>query len=348
MFRFAHPAYFLLLVPLAVAAWLLYRRRPRQGLVFSALARVPAAGLSWRAAAATALPSLVIAGLALTIAALARPQTVLSTYHRSADVIAIEMVVDVSGSMEALDLSIQTAAGTRWRTRLDVVKETFGEFIRRRSGDLIGLVTFGGYASTRAPLTSDHDALLHILKGVEIPKAATGADGQIANQEELLTAIGDGLATACARIERAEPKSRIVVLLSDGESNTGVVKPEEAIKIATKLGIKVYTIGVGTTGRAPFRGRDVFGQESIGYAHVTLDEALLRRIAEATGGRYFNVRDPKGLELAMGDIDKLEKTKVERTEYNQYNELYLRWLVPGLGLILAGAGLNMLVSRRLA
>jgi Ca-activated chloride channel family protein len=328
MFRFAHPAFFLLLVPLAAAVGFVYRRRPRQGLLFSALARVPATGPSWRALAANALPALWLAGLALAIAALARPQTVLSTSRRSADAIAIEMVVDLSGSMEALDLSVNSAAGTRWQTRLDVVKDTFAEFIRRRPGDLIGLVTFGGYASTRAPLTSDHEALLHVLKGVEIPKATQGADGQIANQEELLTAIGDGLATACARVERAEPKSRIAVLLSDGESNTGVVKPDEAIKVASKLGVKVYTIGVGTTGRAPFRGRDLFGQESIGYAHVTLDEALLRRIAQSTGGRYFNVRDPKGLELAMADIDKLETTRIEKTEYNQYNELYLRCLAP--------------------
>ena len=136
-------------------------------------------------------------------------------------------------------------------------------------------------------------------------------------------------------------------MTSDGESNTGIIKPEQAADAAKKLGMRVYTIGVGTNGRAPFKARDMFGREVVQWAEVTLDEKLLRSIAETTGGRYFNVQDPKGLELALGEINKLEKTEVDRTEFQQYDERFTMALFPGLLLAAAGAGANMLVSRRI-
>lgn len=348
MFQFAQPYMFLLLIPAGFAAWFMHRRRVAQGILFSPVQRLPARQRSWRAHAARLFALLYLAGLVLAIAALARPQTVLSQSHRKADVIAIYMVLDVSGSMEALDMS-DFAGNTilKPRTRLDAVKETFADFVSRRPDDLMGLVTFGGYASTRSPLTPDHAALRHLLKGVEVPRASQDKSGQIVNQEELMTAIGDGLATACARMEKAEPKSKIAVLLSDGESNTGIVKPEEAAKVAKKMGIRVYTIGVGTTGVAPMRGRDAFGRETIVPMEVSLDESLLRKIADLTGGQYFNVRNPKGLEKALADIDKLEKTSVERDVYNQYHEWFAWCLWPALGLVgLATVG-GMLTARRL-
>lgn len=347
MFRFADPYYFFLLVPTGTAAWFVFRKRIRCGILFAPTSRLPATGRTWRIYAANILPILSLAGLALTVTAIARPQTVFSKTRRPADVIAIEMVVDVSGSMDALDMSVKTPTGIKYRTRLDAVKETFAEFVEKRTDDMMGLVTFGGYATTRLPLTIDHNALLHVLKGVEIPKQSYDKDGQILNQEELMTAIGDALATACARLEHAEPKSKIIVLLSDGESNIGIIKPEEAMKAAKRLAIKVYTIGVGSTGSAPFWGRDIFGRMGIQYAQVSLDEALLRKIAETTGGRYFNVRDPGGLDKAMEEIDALEKTKIEREEYHQYNELFPWFLGPALGLIVLGMGLNMMIARRI-
>jgi len=348
VFRFAYPFAFLLLIPLGAAAWFVYRRRVRQALVFSPLHRIPRTGASTvRLVAATVMPAVFLAGTALCILALARPQRVLSSSRRTSDVIAIQMVIDVSGSMQALDLSTRTAAGTDFKTRLDAVKDTFADFVRRRPDDLIGLVTFGGYASTRAPLTADHPALLHSLKGVEIPRPAQKPDGTIADREELMTAVGDALATACARLETAEAKSRIVVLLSDGESNTGIIRPKDAAEAAKKLGIKVYTIGVGTNGRAPFKGRDMFGREVIEWANVTLDEELLRDIAATTGGRYFNVRDPKGLEETVEAIDKLEKTEVGRTVYEQYDELFCAFLFPGMAVLMAGLAANALVAGRL-
>lgn len=345
MFRFAHPYWFLLLLPLGAAAWALLAPRIRRATVFSAVALLPPARATWRTLLSRFLPWLLLAGLALTIGALARPQTVLDKASRRADAIAIQMTVDVSGSMEALDFSTRDRPT---QTRLDVVKETFRRFIEKRPDDLIGLVTFGGYAVSRVPLTIDHATLGHALAGVQVPRPTLDAQGQIMNSEELQTAVGDGLATACGRLEKADIKSKIVVLLTDGESNTGLIKPEEAAKAAKALGIKVYTIGVGSTGRAPFITQDPFGRKRIGHAEVRLDEALLRSIATTTGGRYFNVRDPDGLAQALREIDKLEKTKVERQVYQQYHELFPRLLWPGAALIALAISAQMALTRRIA
>jgi Ca-activated chloride channel family protein len=323
------------------------RRRAGAGVLFSMTHALPPRRTTWRTALAAWAPLLVPLGLALAVVALARPRRVFSQTRDTADVIAIQMVVDISGSMAALDMSVRSATGVREQTRLDAVKSAFEDFIRGRPDDLAGLIVFGGYASTLAPLTADHAALIHVLKGVQTPAEVLDAAGRIVNQEELMTAIGDALATACARLENAEPRSKIVVLLSDGESNTGVIAPEEAVEAARKLGIKVYTIGVGTSGRVPFRARDMFGRQTVSYAFVGMDEALLKRVAAATGGRYFNVRDPDGLARAMEDIDKLEKTRVERDVYKRYDELYARWLITGLCLMAAGACVGMILSRRI-
>ncbi|MDD4872366.1 MAG: VWA domain-containing protein [Kiritimatiellae bacterium] len=347
MFRFANPYYFFLLIPLGIAVWFVFQRRIKSGIIFAPISLIPTRGNSFRNYAAFFLSILFLSGLFFTILALARPQTVFSRIRNKTDAIAIEMVVDVSGTMEALDLSIRTATGTKFRTRLDAAKETFDQFTKKRPDDLIGLVTFGGYATTRAPLTADHSALLHVLKGVEVPRPSFDNQGQVVDQEELLTAIGDALATACARLEHADLKSKIIVLLSDGESNTGIIKPEDAIKVAKKMGIKIYTIGIGSTGSAPFLRKDMFGKDVIVHGEVALDEVLLGNIAKETGGRYFNVKDPSGLEKAMEEINKLERTKVERNIYEQYNELFPWFLWPALCLIITGTGLNMMISRRI-
>ena len=175
MLSFATPLAFLLLLPWAAAVWFLYRTGRRTGVLFAATHRLPARTAGWRATAAALVPPLFLLGTLLLIIAAARPRTALSRARRSVNAIAIGMVVDVSGSMEALDLS---PSQNEWKTRLEVVKETFAKFVEARPDDLIGLVTFGGYASTRAPLTADHRALVHVLKGVEIPRAQTDAQGR--------------------------------------------------------------------------------------------------------------------------------------------------------------------------
>jgi Ca-activated chloride channel family protein len=347
MFQFANPAWLLLLLPAAGCCWFVYARRVRQGLRFGPVSRFPRQGRSWRITVALLTPALYLAALALIAIAMARPRSLLSSSRRTADVIAIQMVVDVSGSMEALDFSTTGPLGTRYRTRLDVVKETFAAFIAKRPDDLIGLIAFGGYASTLAPLTSDHDALLHVLSGAEIPKLMHDSGGNVLNEDELLTAIGDALATACARLQDAEPVSKIIVLLSDGDSNAGIIAPATAIDAARKLGIKVYTIGIGSTGQAPVRVTDEFGRETIRQAWITFDEELLRRIADSTGGVYYNVKDAKGLDNALESINGLETTRVEHSVIRQFDEQFAAYALAALLLILLGVTLNMTIARRI-
>ena len=348
MFRFANPYAFLLLLPLAAAAYCVFRSRRRSGLLFSALGRLPTAGASWRTRMLWLPPALFLLAVAAAIVALARPQTVLSQVHRHTESLGIMMTVDVSGSMRALDLS-DFAAGRliRERTRLDVVKDVFSGFVQKRPDDLIGLVTFGGYASTRAPLTLDHDALQHVLKGVEIPTETLDAGGNVVGGEEFLTAIGDALATSCARLQHAPLKSRLIVLLTDGDSNTGIIEPLDALKAAKKLGVRIYTIGVGSNADAPFKARDRLGREVYVRAQVTMDEDLLRKIASETGGIYFNARDSGGLEKAMEKIDELEKTKVEKDVYRQFDEHMTLCLGPALALFGVAVLLNMGLARRI-
>ncbi len=344
MLNFASPWSFLLLLPWLVAAWRLWRSGARAGVLFAATHRLPAQTAGWRVVLSRVVPLIFLTGTLLLIVAAARPRSALSRHHRSIDAIAIGMVVDVSGSMEALDLS---PSSNNYKTRLDVVKERFAQFVAARPEDLIGLVTFGGYASTRAPLTADHQALLHVLSGVEIPKGKTDAQGRPIDQEETLTAIGDGLATGVARLINAEPKTRIIILLSDGESNTGIITPEQAAEAAAKSGIKVYAIGVGSNSRAPFKTRDFFGRETIAYADATFDETQLKNIAQKTNGRYFSVNDNQGLKHALDEINSLETTRIERQVYERYEEHFIRWLLWGATLTTLALTLNMQLARRL-
>ncbi len=348
MLRFAHPFALLLLLPLAAASWFVYRRRLRQGVLFAPMHRLPAARRSWRTALLDVGPALYLLGAAAAIVALARPQTMLSMVHRHTEAVGIMMTVDVSGSMRALDMSdISNNRIVKERTRLDAVKEMFAKFVEKRPDDLIGLVAFGGYASTRAPLTLDHDVLLHILKAVEIPSETLDGKGNLVGGEEFLTAIGDGLVTACARLEHAPLASRIVVLLSDGESNTGIVEPVEALKAAKKMKVRIYTIGVGSNSDAPFRVKDMFGRDRIQMARVSMDEALLRKLADESGGRYFNVRDTGGLETALDSINEMEKTKVEKDVYRQFDEHAELFMAPALSLVGLAVLLNMGLARRI-
>ena len=355
---FAWPYSFLLFLPLALAAWRMLRRGRRSGIRFSAVPRLPAKTAGWRARMANLAPFIFLAGAAALVVAAARPRESLSQGRRNVDAIAIAMTVDVSGSMEIIDITqreaerIRTQADAeRLPTRLDVVKKTFAKFVEARPDDLIGLVTFGGFASSRAPLTADHETLLQVLKGVEVP--SSGVDprtGQPIDGEETMTAIGDGLATALARLKNAELKSKVVILLSDGQSNTGAVEPDAAADAAAKMGVKVYTIGVGGhSGIALARMRDMFGRTQIRQVQNDgFDEAQLKSIAKKTGGRYFGVRDEKGLKAALEEIDQLEKTTLDRTVYQRWREYFAPFLMIGTLLVFLAVSLQMSASRRLA
>ena len=346
---FANPLLLLFFLPLGAAAWRLFRRGRKAGIRFSAVGRLPAKTAGWRAKVAALTPFVLLAGLALLVVAAARPRSPLAHESRSVDAIAIAMTVDVSGSMDALDLTPKGERFSRETTRLAVVKKLFAQFVEKRPDDLIGLVTFGGYASTRSPLTADHEALINVLRGVQISSVAYDAQGRAISGDEQMTAVGDGLATALARLKDAKPKSKIVILLSDGVSNTGAVEPDEAAAAAKKMGVKVYAIGVGTRSRrTPIIGRDFFGRETVQYADMTFDERQLKSIARTTGGLYFPVNDREALVKALEDISELETTKLEADAYDRWEEHFALFLLTGAVLVLAAVTLSMAATRRMA
>jgi len=347
--NYATPLSFLLLVPLAFAAWRLFRRSRRAGIRFSAVSRLPRKNGGLRALLASLSPFILLAGLALAVVAAARPRSPIAHESRSVDAIAIAMTVDVSGSMDALDLTPLGEKFSKDTTRLAVVKKLFANFVEKRPDDLIGLVTFAGYAATRSPLTADHEALLNVLKGVEIPQTVFDEQGRPIARDEQMTAIGDGLATAIARLKDAKPTSKVVILLSDGVSNVGAVEPEDAADAAAKLGVKVYAIGVGTKSkRTPFYATDIFGRRVIQYTDMTFDERQLKSIASKTGGMYFPVNDRDSLEKALDEIDKLETTKLEADAWNRWDEHFAGFLVAGAILVFLSVTLSMAAARRMA
>lgn len=333
---FACPWAFLLFLPWLAAAWRMLRRARMRGAPFAgASARFAGERPTWRQRLCAVLPIVFLLGAAALIVGAAGPRTTLGRQTRTADALAVMMAVDVSGSMEGLDLS----EGRLDKTRLDVVKAQFRDFVEARPDDLIGLVAFGGYASVRAPLTADHGALLHVLSGLEIPRET---------EDEALTAIGDGLSVALLRLKDAEPSTKIVILLSDGVNNVGAVSPTQAAEAAKAQGVRVYTIGVGSNGPVPVRRRDVFGRERVFTVGMELDEATLRAIAETTGGRYANVRSPDALHAALDEISALETTRVERQTYLRHESHARPFLLAGGALCLLSAlGLVIFLRRPL-
>jgi Ca-activated chloride channel family protein len=207
-----------------------------------------------------------------------------------------------------------------------------------RQDDLVGLVAFGGFADSKCPLTLDHGALVDIVRGLEIPRPVRDRQGRVINaqalQEELATAIGDGVAVAVDRLRGARAQSKVMVLLTDGDSNAGVVDPREAAKIAAESGIKLYTIGIGRNGVVPFPQEDEFGNRVLVPAEFRIDEDLLRDMAQTGGGQYFHASDSEGLAQVYREIDKLEKSAFEETKYSEYTELFSWFAGPGLAVIL--------------
>lgn len=339
-FRFQDPLWLLLLVLPAVLYWRVARRRPPAVLysnvdLLRSLPRTAAQRMRrW-------LPLLTLAGMALLVVALARPQHGREEYRVRTDGIAIEMCLDRSGSMQAMDFELEG----RRVNRLAVVKKVFrafvdgGDQLPGRPDDTIGLVDFGGFAEARCPPTLDHGALLEMLDAVKIPEPLEDSQGRVINasllREDLATAVGDGLVLSVERLKQIKAKSKVVILLSDGESNAGAVDPAEAARLAKSLGIKVYAIGIGGTGRVPVPAIDVFGRRVLVPQLVRLDEQTLRMIAETTGGKYYNAQNTEALKDVYADIDKLEKSTTVGRRFSQYRELFEYALFPGLALMLA-------------
>lgn len=268
------------------------------------------------------------AALGLLIVALARPQAVEEYSNTSAEGIDIMLAVDVSTSMLARDFKPD---------RITAAKEVAGSFIADRYGDRIGIVVFAGEAFTQSPLTTDQGTLQTLLGRI---RSGVIEDG---------TAIGNGLATAINRLRESDAKSKVVILLTDGVNNRGAIAPLMAAEIAKGQGIKVYTIGVGTMGMAPYPTVDIYGNPDGGTvkAKVEIDEKTLREIARITGGEYFRATDKAKLEAIYEQINRMEKSKVEISEYTTYHELFLGWLLGGLALLLAEFLLAHLVLKRL-
>lgn len=266
------------------------------------------------------------AAFVLLVVALARPQDVDEQRRSSAEGIDIMLAVDVSGSMLARDFKPD---------RITAAKEVAGRFIADRYGDRLGLVVFAGEAFTQSPLTTDQSTLQTMLSRI---RSGIIEDG---------TAIGNGLATAINRLRESDAKSKVIILLTDGVNNRGEIAPLMAADIAADMGIKVYTIGVGTRGKAPYPVVDMFGNMSFQPMDVEIDEKTLEGIAERTGGRYFRATDNDKLQSIYDEINQLEKSKVEVTDYTIYHERFLALLLAALGVLLLEFVFSNIILKRI-
>ncbi|HUN66980.1 MAG TPA: VWA domain-containing protein [Bacteroidota bacterium] len=312
---FANPEYFfLLLFILPMIFW--YWKRERRRLTdirVSGTAVFRAAPRSVRLRLRHLVFVLRIVALILLVTALARPRSTSRGENVSTEGIDIVLTTDISGSMLAEDFH---------PNRIEAAKKVAADFIENRPNDRIGLVIFSGESFTQCPLTLDHGIVVDLLKQV---KSGMIEDG---------TAIGSGLATAITRLKDSKAKSRVIVLLTDGVNNMGSIDPMTAAGIAQTFGIRVYTIGVGTIGTAPYPVQTPFGTQYQNMP-VEIDEALLQKIADLTGGKYFRATNNQTLKDIYTEIDRLEKTKIEVTQFRRYREdFYTAGMAGGILLLL--------------
>ena len=251
---------------------------------------------------------------------MARPQTGRKLTSIQTEGVDIVLVLDTSGSMRALDLDADRSIARR-RNRLEVAKSVVEEFLRRRETDQIGLVVFGSEAFTQCPLTLDHGVLSTFLERVEIGIAGDG------------TAIGAAIGTAVKRLRDSEAKSKVIVLLTDGRNNSGALSPRKAAEIARTFDVKIYAIGAGTRGQAPFLVDSLFGRQVV-YQNVEIDDESLEEIATMTSGAYFRAEDQHALSAIYEEIDQLEKTEISTHTYMEYFERFRAFVLPALALLL--------------
>lgn len=309
----AHPKYlWLLLVIVPLTVWyIIKQRRLNASLSVSSLAPLARMPRSWRGAARHLLFALQMVALAALIVVLARPQT--TSRWRTSSTLGTEIVLamDISGSMLARDFE---------PNRFGAAKEVARNFVLGREHDNMGLVIFAGESYTAMPMTTDRAMLANYINQLDMDIVLGGMlqDG---------TAIGDGIATAINRIKDGPAKSKSIILLTDGSNNTGVVAPLTAAEIAAKHGIKVYTIGIGTQGEAPYPQQNAFGRIEYVNMPVTIDEGTLRQIADLTGGKYFRATGNKVLQQVFDEIDTLEKTEIDVRNFSNTDDDYLPWAI---------------------
>lgn len=299
---FAHPKFFylLLLIP-AMVAWYIFRQKDsKASLQISTLQSFANSPVSIKVYLRHILFALRLIVIALIIIVLARPQSTNIQKNVTTEGIDIILAIDVSGSMLARDFTPD---------RLEAAKEIGIKFISGRQTDRMGLVIFSGESFTLCPLTTDHASLINMFKDIKMGILEDG------------TAIGSGLATATSRLKDSNALSRVVILLTDGVNNRGEIAPLTAAEIAKSYGVRVYPVGIGSIGTAPYPVQTPFGVQYQNM-EVKIDEEVLQQIAEMTGGRYFRATNNKALEQVYSEIDKLERSKIEVTEYNKREERF--------------------------
>lgn len=318
---FAYPwvLYFLLTIPILIA-WYIWKGRKKQAAITYSSLKVVEKIKPTIKERLIHLPFAVrMLALIFLIIALARPQNFSAGQSINAEGIDISMVLDISGSMLAEDFK---------PNRLEAAKSVIDNFVSARTTDRIGLVIFSREAFTQCPLTIDYSVLRNLLGDIRTGMIEDG------------TAIGNGIANGINRLKDSDAESRVIILLTDGVNNAGEVDPISAAEIASTFGIRIYTIGVGTRGQAPYPVQTPFG---IRYqmVPVEIDEVILKKIADLTGGEYFRATNNKALEEIYNKIDKMEKTKIEITSYRNAKELFAGWLGIGFALLL----LELLASK---
>ena len=327
-FQFQDPWLFLLLAIIPLLIYRTLKNRPAT-LHFSSLDSLKTLhrkGVNFLAATPLILRCLAIA---LLVTALARPQEGRKSTEILSAGVDILLAIDTSGSMRAMDFE----KNNQPVDRLTVVKDVVSEFIDSREFDRMGMVVFGNEAFTQCPLTLDHDILHSFLNKLQIGVAGDS------------TAIGSAIGISVKRLKDLESKSKVIILLTDGRNNSGNITPFQAAEIAKTYGIKIYTVGVGTQGQAPFPMSTPFGQKML-MQRVAIDEESLKKIAKQTGGRYFRATDSDSLKQIYAQIDSLEKSEVKWIDHSEYRELFPLFLIPALLLVLTEMVLTQTRLRR--
>ena len=317
-FQFAQPLLLWLLLLLPLAAWLKGKFGKQPAVRYSSTSIARKIGSRSKSRSGALLATLSLLAIALLIIALARPQFSESSTEAEASGIDIMLAIDVSSSMEALDFKLE---GERVN-RLDAVKDTVAKFIAERPNDRIGLLAFAGRPYLVSPLTHDHEWLLKRLEATRIGQVEDG------------TAIGSAIASTANHLSESDAKSRISILLTDGMNNAGKATPLTAAEAAKTLDIKVYTIGAGTRGEAPYPVQGPFGRKRIRMIEVDIDEEVLTDIAEMTGGKYFRATDTDSLSGIYEQIDQLETTTRTLKKYEEIDDLFAYAALPGTALML--------------
>ena len=325
--NFANPGllYFLLAVPALIAFYVLRQQNTSAAITLPGLQQFNAAGRTFRNTFRHILFGLRTAAVALLIVVLARPQSTDRFQDVSTEGIDIMLAIDISGSMLARDFKPD---------RLEASKDVATEFISGRPYDRMGLVVFSGESFTQCPLTTDHAVLVNLMRELQSGMIEDG------------TAIGMGLATAINRIRESEAKSKVIILLTDGVNNRGEVAPATAAGIAKTFGIRVYTIGVGSQGMAPYPVQTPFGLQYQNM-QVEIDEEILKEIANTTGGKYFRATDNNKLMQVYNEIDQLEKSKIDVKQFTRKEEEYMLPALIAFFILAAEIFINYILLRKL-